>query len=422
MIMASSISKFDLAKGRIALHCGFMLPLLSKLKWIDTDRVPVAGTNGREAYYNGAHFDSERTLGETIFIVLHEVGHCMFSHMSRLGGRDKNIANIAMDFALNKRLHDMIAQMPALKAETPKDALLDPVRWGDRNWESIYDELRKEQPQVNEPGQGGGSGPGGKSPPQPGQSNGKKKYQMFDEVMAAGSKLGPDGEIEDGSAASETEANTLDKSWLQAAQMAATMAKARGIQAGMLEEFIGEMLKPNIDWKTQLQDLISRIGRDESSWRRFNKRHVHREAYLPGMYSEHCGPIAFMLDTSGSMSSDEGKAALGAMNDILEDVKPERIHFGQCDTRMQGDVEELTPQDLPLCGIEMKGRGGTDLNPIFAWAVEHQSEIDCLIVQTDGHISPIADHNIPYGLPMIWVVTTDNVTHCTFGNVVQVKL
>jgi predicted metal-dependent peptidase len=410
------ISKFEISKGRIALHCGFMLPLLSKLKWIDTPHVPVAGTNGKQAYYNGQHFEDERTLGETIFIILHEIGHPMFGHMSRLGGRDRKLANIAMDYALNQRIWEMVQQMPALKAELPKDALIDHARWGDMNWEAIYDVLRKEQPEISEPGEGG-NGQGGKQGQQ-----GKGKYKMFDEVYPAGQTLDENGNPVEGSGTSDEEANTLDKSWLLAAQAAATMAKARGIQAGMLEEFINDMIKPNIDWKTQLQDLISRIGRDESSWRRFNKRHIHREAYLPGMYSEHCGPIAFMLDTSGSMSSDEGKAALGAMNDILEDVKPERIYYGQCDTKMQGDVEELTPQDLPLVGIEMKGRGGTDLNPIFAWAVEHQQEIDCLIVQTDGHISEIAGHNIPYGLPMIWIVTTDNVTHCTFGHVIQVTL
>lgn len=412
--MTNSISKVDLAKGRIALHAGYMVPLVSKLKWVNTDRIPVAATNGKEAFYNGAHFENERTLGEAIFIMLHEVGHCMLAHMSRLGGRDRRLANIAMDYALNQRIQQMVLQTPALKAEVPKDALLDFARWGDMNWEAIYDVLRKEQPEISEPGEGTGGG-------QPGTGKGKKKYKMFDEVLPAGASLGEDGQAEEGTAMSEGEASTLDKGWLVSAQAAATMAKARGIQAGLLEEFIEDMIRPNIDWKTQLQDLISRVGRDESSWRRFNRRHIHREAYLPGMYSEHCGPLAFMLDTSGSISTDEGRAALGAMNDILEDVKPERIHFGQCDTQMHG-VEELTPQDLPLTGMEMKGRGGTDLNPIFAWAVEHQSEIDALIVQTDGHISQIEEHNIPYGLPTIWVLTTSNVTHCTFGHVVQVQV
>jgi predicted metal-dependent peptidase len=404
------------------------------MKWIDTPNVPVAGTNGKEAYYNGQHFEDERTLGEVIFIVLHEIGHPMFGHISRIGSRDRGLGNIAMDFALNKRLHDMIAQMPALKAEVPKDALLDIARWGDMNWEAIYDVLKKEQPQIDEPGQGScrignGSGkPGqqGGNPPPPGkgkpqQGNGKGHYKMFDEVLPSGTKLGADGTPEEGSGMGEEEAVTLDKSWLLAAQAAATMAKARGINAGMLNEFIDAMLKSNIDWKTQLQDLISRVGRDESSWRRFNRRHMHREAYLPGMYSEHVGPLAFMLDTSGSIGTDECKAALGAINDILEDVKPERIHFGQCDTQMHG-VEELTPQDLPMMQMHVAGRGGTDLNPIFAWAVEHQQDIDALIVQTDGYISAIHENNIPYGLPTIWVVTTNHVEHCTFGHVIQVTL
>lgn len=418
--MASSINKIDLAKGRIALHCGYMVPLISKLKWINTPHVPIAGTNGKECYYNGEHFDKERSLGETIFIILHEVGHCMLAHMSRLGGRDKDLANIAMDFALNKRIHDMIAQSPALKAETPKDALLDIEKWGDMNWEAIYDALRKDAKQITILRPDGT--PGGKAGQGQGQGGQGKTYKMMDEVSPAGQKQDDKGKPIEGSELNAEGQVNLDKSWLISAQAAATMAKARGIHAGLLEEFINDIIRPNIDWKTQLQDLISRIGRDESSWRRFNRRHIHREAYLPGMYSEHCGPIAFMLDTSGSMSSDEGKAALGAMNDILEDVKPERIHFGQCDTKMQGDVETLTPQDLPLVGIQMRGRGGTDLNPIFAWAVEHQAEIDALIVQTDGHISTIEDHNIPYGLPTIWIATTDNTKHMTFGHIVEVRV
>ena len=414
-------TKFELAKGRIALHCGYMVPLMSKLKWIDTPAIPVAATNGVNGYYNGEHFEKERNLGEVIFIVLHEIGHCMLAHMRRIGSRDREVANIAMDFALNKRIHDLVAQHPSLKAEVPKDALLDIPRWGDMNWEAIYDILIKDKrgggcsflpPQPGgQPGKGGGQGqPGGKT------------YKMFDEVLPSGQKLDKDGDPVPGSGMSDEDAAILDKGWIVVAQAAATMAKARGVQCGMLEEFINEMIKPNIDWQTQLIDLISRIGRDESSYRRFNRRHLHRESYLPGMYSEHVGPIAFMLDTSGSISRPECAAALGSINMILEDVKPELIYFGQCDTKMQGDVEILTPQDLPIVSMGAKGRGGTDLNPIFAWAVEHQHDIDALIVQTDGHISEIAEHNIPWGLPVIWVATTNNHEYMRFGHVIEVRV
>jgi len=405
----ANTNKVDLAKARIALHCGYMLPLVTKLKWVDTTSVPVAATNGKQAFYNGEHFENERTLGEAIFIVLHEVGHCMLAHMSRVGTRNRQLANIAMDYALNKRLKDMIAQQPSLKAEVPKDALLDEAKWGDMNWEAIYDQLRKDNPSIREPGQKG-SGMG-----------------MFDEVLPSGTK--PDGEGDDegdeegqgsGGGMTQDEVATLDKSWLLAAQAAATMAKARGIKAGLLEEFINEIIKPNIDWQTQLVDLISRVSRDESSWRRFNRRHLHRESYMPGMYSERIGPIAFMLDVSGSISSRECSAALGAMNDILEDCKPELIYFGQCDTRMQGEVQELTPQDLPLTAMKVSGRGGTDLNPLFEWAVQHEQDIDALIVQTDGYISTIEPNNIPHGIPVIWIATTDATQYMTFGNVVKV--
>ena len=410
------IDKISLAKGRIALHIGFMTPLVGKLKWTPTNAIPVAATNGIHCYYNADHFEKERSLGEAIFIALHEVGHCMLGHISRLGGRERKLANIAMDYALNKQIADLVAQHPALKAEVPKDALLDVARWGNMNWEAIYDALQKEQPQCLEPGEGQG-------PPQQGQGGGGgRPYKMFDEVLPSGTKLDEDGNPEPGSGNEGEAIVNLDKSWLIAAQAAATMAKARGINAGLLEEFISEMVKPNIDWKTQLADLMARVSRDESSWRRFNRRHLHRESYLPGMYSERVGPVAFMLDTSGSISTRECQAALGAINDLLEDCKPERIYFGQCDTQMQGEVQELTPQDLPMTTMVVHGRGGTDLNPIFDWAVRNAHDIDCLIVQTDGEISDIRPENIPYGTPVIWVATTPAISKMTFGNIVEVRV
>jgi predicted metal-dependent peptidase len=73
------------------------------------------------------------------------------------------------------------------------------------------------------------------------------------------------------------------------------------------------------------------------------------------------------------------------MVDILEELKPTKIFFGQCDTRLH-DVVELTPDDLPLPALTVKGRGGTDMEEAFEWACQNEDEIEAFILQTDGYV------------------------------------
>lgn len=392
--------KMQIAKGRLALHAGFWLGLGSKMEWKPGQaQGGVAMTDGRNVIYNLENINA-RPIGDVVFIALHEIGHPMLCHLTRRGNRDPIIYGAAIDIVLNDLLAKIMQESPRLGMTLPPDACVaakfnmpDTVPM---QVEPVYNWLLSECEK-----QGGGD-------------KGKQKMGIgiFDEHG--------DPKDADGKPADAKAIEALEKEWKLSLQAAAIMAKKMGKLPGFMEEFITEVLKPKVDWRTQLRNCVSRIAKDESSYRRFNRRHLSRRIYLPGYYSERLNSIAYACDTSGSVTTEEFKQGKGEMEAILEDMKPDKIFFLQCDTRLH-DVQELTPDDLPLPALRMVGRGGTDMNPVFAWACEHEEEIEVLVMQTDGEIGPIEAHNIP-NIPVIWIVTRDRELPVDFGTIVRVVL
>lgn len=406
-----STDKMQIARGRLGLYAGFWLALASKMQWVADPRAPggVAATDGRFVWYNRENIDA-RSLGEVVFIALHEIGHPMLCHLTRRGDRNHRIYGAAIDIVLNALLKKIADETPQLKMEVPPDALFGAqfglVDTQITTVEHVYELLLQK---CTKKGGGGSSAKG----------NGQGELDpdampVFDDHQ--------DTTTEDGKPLTQAQAESLEKDWRVSVQAAATMAKQMGKLPGFMEQFVSELLAPKVDWRSHLWASVKCAARDESSYRRFNRRHISRGAYLPGMYSERIGAIAYFCDTSGSISTEEFKQALGEMNYLLEDLKPERIFFGQCDTRMRG-VDELSPQDLPIPPMHVKGRGGTDMAPAFAWACEHEHEIDAFILQTDGYVPPLPADLHP-NCPVIIIKTTEATLPAgwDFPTVIEVRV
>lgn len=200
------------------------------------------------------------------------------------------------------------------------------------------------------------------------------------------------------------------------------MAKARGSMPGMFEEFVADMVTPKVDWRSQVWDAFTKTAKDEQSWRRFNRRYMHTHLYLPGLYSEHLGLVVQGTDTSGSMGSEEFKLATGCLNEIMEDLRPTNIYHIQCDTKVQA-AEMLTPDDLPLQSQKFKGRGGTELTPIFQHIAEMEQEPELVAIVTDGYFGAIPQELKP-ACPVVWLVTTEctEAAEKSFGRVIRVMV
>jgi len=314
-------------------------------------------------------------MGDVVFVALHEIGHPMLCHLTRRGSRDPKIYGLAIDIVLNKLLAKVATETPILGMTTPKCACIgEKFGMSDADIttvEEVYEKLMKQA-----------------------KKNGKPPEGKFDDH---GDPKNPDG-----SELTEAQRESVDKDWKVSVRAAADMAKKMGKLPGFMSEFIDEMLKPKVDWRSQLW-AATKVAKDESSYRRFNRRQIYTGTYLPGNYSERIGAMGYTMDVSGSVSSEECKQGLGEMNYILEELKPERIYFGQCDTRLVS-VEELTVDSLPLA-VTIKGRGGTNMKEAFMWACENEDELDMFVMQTDGEVPPLSLDLHPR-CPVIIIKTT----------------
>lgn len=364
--------KMQIAKGRLGLYAGFWLALASKMQWrAGNPDGGVAHVDGREVVYNRDNLN-QRSMGEVVFIALHEIGHPMLCHLTRQGDRDSNVYGIAIDVVLNKFVKKVGEETPILGMEVPDDAIFghhfDLTDDQVTSVEPVYELLLK-------------------------KCKGKPK-RKFDNHGKPGN--------DDGTPLTDAQTQAMEKEWKIAVQAAADMAKKQGKLPGYMQEFIGELLKPKVDWRSQLW-AATKIAKDESSYKRFNRRFIADEIYLPGRYSERIGKVGYTIDTSGSISTNEFKQALGEMNYLIEEMKPEVIYFGQCDTRLVS-MQELTVDSLPLTA-NVKGRGGTDMREAFEWACENEDDLDMFILQTDGCVPPL-DPSLHPKCPVIIITTT----------------
>ena len=91
--LASAIARFPLINAK-------------DLPWCDTMAV-----DGFYIYVNPEFCDS-LSKDELVFVLAHEVMHCVLGHMDRRGTRDKTIWNYASDYATNLKLIEFGFKMP----------------------------------------------------------------------------------------------------------------------------------------------------------------------------------------------------------------------------------------------------------------------------------------------------------------------
>jgi predicted metal-dependent peptidase len=101
---------------------------------------------------------------------------------------------------------------------------------------------------------------------------------------------------------------------------------------------------------------------------------------------------------------------------------PCRLTVLQCDAVIQS-VEEFEPEDLAPTPkkIVVKGRGGTDFRPVFAWVEKNaDAALSLLIYATDGYGTYPAGR-APF--PCLWVITANGRTDeaATMGAVVRLE-
>ena len=338
----------------------------------DCKEIPVAATDGSNLVFNtGPDGFFRQNLNQRVFIVAHEIMHCILDHCRqkhtlRMRGSvsypdGKNLdydamqMNIAQDFVINAILTDSkVGQFPTDKDGKPY-GLLDPsVATAKDNSMDTYRKIYKKR----DKGGGGGGG--------------------FDVHMAPGTTTGKDPQT----ASSERNQAAWDTELVSAMSAAKAMGK---LPAG-LERALGAMLEPKVDWKEKIRALFARkVGSGTFDWRRPDRRLITRDIYAPGRSGFGAGTVVVGVDTSGSIGPKELDMFMAEMSGILEDVRPRRLVIMWCDAAIgRLDEAEDAGDLLTIRAKGAPGGGGTSFIPVFDKIDEMGLQPEALVYLTDG--------------------------------------
>ena len=214
------------------------------------------------------------------------------------------------------------------------------------------------------------------------------------EVMDAPAD-GGDGEA----GPSPTDIAAEEQAWDEAMHQAASLAKAQGKLPGAVEETVRGAHASTVDWRTLLRRYMTDAVKSDYSWSLPNRRFIDSGLYLPSIRSEGIDTIAVIVDTSGSLPARTLAAFWAEIREVAAELQPERVILLQVDAAVR-DAAEYAASDLPD-EIAIKGRGGTDFRPGFAWLEEQDIRPGVCLYLTDMLCSSYPETEPGY--PVCWI-------------------
>lgn len=345
-----------------------------------TDELPTAATDGWNVRYNPEFVNSTLADDATLrFVILHEGMHKAYRHNKmwrRLFEENAKLANVAADYFVNTELHHAdttgFIKMPAIGVP-PSDKY--------KGWSvaQIYEDLK----QSGEEPEGG-----------------------FDEH-----------DWEDGGVDGEEEAERgkeIDRALRQGEILAKKIGKGTSGKDGMF----GDLLHPKVDWRTVLRDFISETcrGRDETTWRRPNRRFLADDILMPSSISTKMEELVIGFDTSGScFGGDEMTRFVSEITRIVEDVAPSKVHVVYWDTAVVGH-QTFDDGQFAVQALTPKGGGGTDGSVLFTYLQQQNIKPQAIVQFTDGYISDWGSTDVP----TLWAITSN--IKAPFGTTIQVEV
>ena len=347
------------------------------------DEAITAYTDGINKKYGRAFLTAIcPTQAEVNGLILHEnlhIGLRHHLHGADMFREDGDKANKAADYVVNDMITEISKKYPEL-VQLPRGGLYDP-QYHNMSMREVYKLLKSKK---------GGGGGGGKPDKEgeKGSGSGGGEYE-FDKH-------------DFGKPMTQEEAKEMDGKIDRAIREGALLAGRLGID---LPRSISDMLNPVIDWKKELAEFVTSSckGKDEYTWRKFNRRLISNDIYLPTVENETIGEVVVAIDTSGSIGQEQLNAFASELVSICEAVSPDAVRVLWWDTKVHG--EQLFTDNYDQIGSMLKplGGGGTRVSSVAEYINKKKINAECVLVFTDGYLESDVVWNI--SAPTLWMVT-----------------
>ncbi len=334
------------------------------------DNLPTACTNGRDVKY-GRQFVESLNDADLRGVILHEAKHKMYRQLltwKHLNKQDPQRANMACDYVINLELVDECKRSSGF-VSLPKGGLVSEDFRG-LNSAEVFN-LLPPQPK----GKGGGG-------------------EGFDEHDWEGAE-----------SLNEAEQTELAKEIDQAIRQGAILA---GKVGGNVDRSFTDLMSAKVDWKEALREFVSSVsqGKDDSTWRKPNRRWLQHDIYMPSTISESMGRVVVAIDTSGSIYGEVLNRFISEVASVMQNMNPEQVDLLYWDCEVAGhEVYGLNDADRMTSSTKPKGGGGTSPKCITQYMRKHKIDPVCAIILTDGYVGN--DWGGQWNCPTLWTITSD---------------
>lgn len=363
-------------------------------KVVVDDSVPTAATDGWDVRYNPKFIEEHmKTDPQLRFLVLHEATHKAYRHMTvwkALHEENAMMANVAADYFVNGTLHDTDDGEGFIKM--PDVGIKPEPKYRGWSVKQIFDDIKQQQKDGQGQGRGQGDGDG------------------MDEHDWEGNEANGDPAQE------QAQANEIQRAIRQGEIM---RKKMQGKGSGGEDGVFGDLLAPKVDWRKVLRDFVTETcaGRDESSWRKPNRRFLADDVYMPSMVGTTMTELVIGFDTSGSIfGGDEMTRFVSEIATIIEQIKPSKCRVIYWDTEVTGE-QVFEDGQFAVHDLKIKGGGGTDGSVLFDHLRKNNIKPDAIVQFTDGYVGSWGNTDIP----TMWAVTTAGMS-APFGTTIHIDV
>jgi predicted metal-dependent peptidase len=365
--MNQTEEKLTTARVGLLLKAPFFGNMATRMKLIDASEwCPTAATDGRNFFYN-KDFVEKLSTKKLEFLFGHEIGHCVFDHFGRAGSRDRQLCNIAQDYAINiilkdEKIGDVIDEVKIC---------LDPKYRG-LAWEEIYDSLYEEADKIgmdelmeqlgdllddhiNEDTGGGGND---------GDENGKDKK---------------------GKPVLSKEEKQKIKDEIKEAMIQSAAAAGAGKTPAAIQRLIKDLTEPKMNWREILRMNIQSLVRNDYSFSRPSRKGWASGVILPGLKNDETIDVAIAIDMSGSIGLDDATVFLTEVKGIMDQYEDYNVKIWCFDTEVYNYAEFSADHGDGIETYEPKGGGGTEFMVNWDFMKENGIEPKKFIMFTDGY-------------------------------------